>query len=377
MANEFLIWCPSCGAGYRWRAEVSDREYPCSCGVVFRIPTTAIGQAYIVTKKGETRPVKPAPADGELELVDEPPLLPSDLDLVKRPDDDDDDQAAVNYSLDGVEAAAQDATAAAVEPGYKPAHGQLIRCQRCNAMTRADGMSCSSCGFNHSETPDAAPNALSLGDALEPAPPEAEGDEQPDRDFGVSSVDSMVKRARRRQAEDDAEQKAFQAEARLLDATLPWGMLGVGIVLMALTSALLSAGIADTFRRFCLTFAINLVVFPTYLIGIFVAASIIKQSYGEIRVVSLKLIALAFLPDAAGAFAGTMVAFSLGAQSQPWMFVNAARVLVGGYLFWYFIRTLFRLNAVEAIGVAVLMIVTSFGVRILLTAAALALGFKV
>ena len=72
-----------------------------------------------------------------------------------------------------------------------------------------------------------------------------------------------------------------------------------------------------------------------------------------------------------------MVAFSLGAQSQPWMFVNAARILVGGYLFWYFIRTLFRLNAVEAIGVAVLMIVTSFGVRILLTAAALALDFKV
>ena len=73
----------------------------------------------------------------------------------------------------------------------------------------------------------------------------------------------------------------------------------------------------------------------------------------------------------------TPILSRIGANGAPDMFKNAARVIVGGYLFWYFTRTLFRLSAVDGAAVSLLLFVTVTSVRLLLMYAAKLLGIPV
>lgn len=336
---------------------------------MFRIPPTALGQAYVVAKSGETRAVTAAKND-ELAIVSEPPLRADDLELLK-PAGSEIEEDPGELKLEGVDESIQAANAAEPEVGYRLTHGRMVRCHRCNSMTSADAISCKNCGFNLAETPKPS-QAESLDESIEPiAPPE---EPEPERDHGAASINGLVDRARRRQIDDEALQNAYEAEAKMLDSTLPWGMLAVSIVFLALTSSLISSGITDTFYRFLISVLIAVAIYPTYLAGIFVAAHFVRQSYGDIRVVSLKLLALAFLPESAGTFVGVIMSLMFGSASQPLFFVNASRIFLGGYLFWYFVRVLFRLTVTEALTAAAVMFVVGWMVRFGFRVLAMKLG---
>lgn len=234
--------CPSCGKGYRWRADLVGKVLPCKqCGGSFAVPTTP-GLMQTVHKED----------DGTYEL---------DLDESQDPHD-----------------AAPASKPKATQP---PAHDG--KCPSCNSPLKEHAVLCLNCGFNVSEG-----KKIQTAIAEPPGPDEPIEDDEP----------KLTKQEKR----DAARIADAQAQHHWQDYKLPAILIGVGFVLFLLNILLVpssdyaSYGLATPMEK-RIGYLIGTVFSTTVQAGLIFAGllllvALFGAAFGGVGSVILKVLAI-------------------------------------------------------------------------------------
>ena len=264
--------CPSCGKKYRWKSELIGKKVRCGCGQAMRMPE-APGVAVALGNGSTKATAKPASEDA--------------------------------YTLSD-----PDATPGSAAAAPPPATG---KCPNCGQKLKPLAVICLNCGFNV-QSGTKLTTAVVAADDDAPDAPAADRTSEVlaalnKRSSGAAKeLASRLAVAAKRADEDARQRKQMERKAFITNIVVPLIMLPVGVFFVFLGSYYLvcemnGGTLLEAIIGGVIVIGVEVVVMvPLLLAGVYISASLLQISFGNLGTALIKLVAICAGPAVIGDF---------------------------------------------------------------------------
>lgn len=312
--------CESCGAAYRWKAELAGKKIKCKCGSVMRVPESLAGDEPATFEMSESH--------GDAPFKGDPPP-----------------QAAA--------------------PMHTPVPEPTGGCPDCGATLAFDAVLCVRCGYN-----------LKTGQKLDGSTTLAvdDDDEQelaiaPAADAG-KPLGGLLAQMKSGKASDTAISMGDAGDDplwKLKQREIPIALIVAGLALQlgkAYQETQFEGADAPAFFGAAIAVVVAAVIGVALMIGAaFVAARVLEMSFGSLPAAILKFAAVTLAPSA--------IAYMVGSMAGDWGWVVGFPLEVGlyfGLLYWFFDLDLFELFVLAVVNWVIQNFITALLIGFLIHA---------